>query len=105
MAQLTIRADDEVVERVRLAADAAGKSVNGFITDLLAAATDPDHAGSDAERTRERLRRAGLLDDMGDPPPGLRRPDPKELAKARKAASGGTLLSDLIVAERREGLC
>jgi uncharacterized protein (DUF1778 family) len=102
MAQLTIRADEEVVDRIRSAARAEGKSVNRFVTDVLSAATDPDHAGSDAERTRERLRRAGLLDELGDPPPGLRRPDPAELAKARRAASQGTPLSDLIVAERRE---
>lgn len=102
MAQLTIRADDEVVERVRISARAQGKSVNGWVVDVLSAASDPEHAGSDADRTRERLRRAGLLAERGERPPGLRRPDPRLLARARRKAGKGTSLSDLVIADRAE---
>lgn len=100
MAQLTIRADVDIIDRVRSAARTAGKSVNGFVVETLDAATNPDHAGTEAERLRERLRRAGLLADLGPPPPGLKRPSREEVARASREASTGTSLSDIIIADR-----
>jgi hypothetical protein len=98
MAQLTWRADDELVERVRRQAEREGRSMNDYVTWVLDALTNPDLAGSEAERIRERLARAGLL-----APSGTRRgrPDPKAVARARRAAGKGTSLSDLV--ERGRG--
>jgi hypothetical protein len=93
MAQVTWRATEELVDRVRVAAAAQNRSVNEYLTRLAEAATDPDLAGDDAARTRERLARAGLLVAAGPPRP---RPDPDAVAAARAAAGGGTPLSELI---------
>ena len=91
---MTWRADDELQERVRAAAAAENRSANEFLTRLAQAATDPDLAGDDWERTRERLRRAGLLVEPGPP---RTRPDPELVAEARRVAgASGVLLSDLI---------
>lgn len=94
MTQVTWRAPKELVDRVRVAAAAQNRSVNEYLTRLAEAATDPDLAGSDAARTRERLIRAGLLVPPGPPRP---RPDPDAVAAARAAAGAGTSLSDLVV--------
>lgn len=53
--QITWRADDELVERVRAAAGTSGRSVDEFVTRVLDATTDPDLAGTEAQRVRERL--------------------------------------------------
>ncbi len=99
MAQVTWRTPDELLERVRHAATSSGRSVNEWITRVLDAATDPDLSGSDADRVRERLARAGLLAE----PSGMRvtRPDPQALEDARQAAGHGTPLSDLVIEGRR----
>lgn len=93
MAQISWRAPDELVDRVRAAAAAEHRSVNEFLTRLAEAATNPDMAGDEWERTRERLRRAGLLVEPGPP---RRRPDPELLAEARREAGKGVPLSDIV---------
>lgn len=93
MAQVTWRAPDELVDRVRMAAAAQHRSLNDYLTQLARAATDPELAGDDAMRTRERLERAGLLVTAGHP---RRRPPAREVAAARAAAGQGTPLADLV---------
>ena len=98
--QLTIRADDELVERVKRTAAASGRSMNEWANLVFRAATDPDASGSDIERIRERLRHAGLLAEH-DPLPG-RAPDPELVRAAGRRAGRGTPLSEL-VGEGRDG--
>jgi hypothetical protein len=96
MGQMTWRAPDELQDLVRAAAAAEGRSANEFLTRLAMAATDPDLAGSEWERTLERLRRAGLLVEPGPPRTGPRA-DPELVEEARReAGKSGVLLSDLI---------
>jgi predicted nucleic acid-binding protein len=98
MAQVTWRAPDELVDRVRMAAAAQHRSLNEYLTRLAEAATNPDLAGDEASRIRERLARAGLLLPDGPPRP---RPDPDAVAAARARAGRGTPLSQLITDDRR----
>ena len=98
MTQVTWRASDELVERVRRVASQRGWSVNEFLTQLARAATDPAHVGDDVDRLRERLTLAGLLVDPGKP---RTRPDREATARARRAAGEGTPLSDLVERDRR----
>jgi hypothetical protein len=93
MTQMTWRSPDELLERVRRVAAQQGLSMNEFVTAVLDAATDPELAGSDAERLRERLERAGLLVPAAPP---RQRPDPQRVEAARKKASAGTPLSRLV---------
>jgi hypothetical protein len=99
MAQMTWRTTEELLGRVRRQAEEQGRSLNDWVTTVLAAASDPSYAGSDAERVRERLARAGLLE--ATPSRSRRRPDRKRLAAARAAAGRGTPLSDLVTDGRR----
>ena len=94
MSQLTIRLDEALARQVKEHAGRAGRSVNGWVVAVLSAAVDPELAGSDAERTRERLARAGLLAT----PAGTRPvpPDPERLERARRAAGNGRSLSELV---------
>jgi hypothetical protein len=99
MQQISWRAPDDLVGRVRHAAAQSGSSVNAWITRVLDAATDPEMSGSEADRVRERLARAGLLAE----PSGLtptERPDPAAVAKARAKAGKGTPLSQLVIEGR-----
>src|SRR4051812_20865728 len=99
MAQVTWRTPDELLERVRHAASTSGRSVNEWITRVLDAATDPDLSGTDADRVRERLARAGLL---AEPSSGqVSRPSAEALEDAKRAAGQGTPLSDLVNDGRR----
>lgn len=98
MPQITWRADARLVDRIRSAAAEERRSVNDFITRVLDAATDPDLAGSDADRVRERLARAGIL---ASAPPARGRPGPELLARARAAAGRGTPLADVVSDDRR----
>lgn len=100
MPQLTLRIDDRLANDLKDHAAKAGRSVNAWASQVLQAAVDPDLAGTDAQRTRERLSRAGLL-VIPPPRPGLRRPDAKRLAGARRAAGRGTPLSQLVLEDRR----
>jgi Arc-like DNA binding dprotein len=93
MGQITWRADAELIERVRRQAEQHGRSMNDYMTRVLDALTNPELAGDEAQRMRERLARAGLLAPPGAP---RTRPDPKALAKARRAAGRGTSLSDIV---------
>ena len=97
MSQVTWRAPDELVERVRRAAERQGRSLNDYITRLAEAAVDPELADDELERLRERLARAGLI---AAPGPRRRRPDRDAVAKASRRAGQGTPVSDLIVRER-----
>jgi hypothetical protein len=99
MVQLTLRVQDELMPRLKAAAAAQGRSLNGWATAVLAAAVDPDLAGDEAERVRERLARAGLLVQVEDAPRS--RPERAAVARARAAAGKGRPLSELVAEERR----
>jgi hypothetical protein len=97
MQQVTWRAPDHLVERVRAVAALGGQSMNEFLTRVLDAATNPDLGGTEPQRIRERLAQAGLL-----APPGAvrRRPDAHDVARARRAAGTGTPLADIVTRDR-----
>ena len=95
---MTWRTTDELLERVRRQAAGQGRSLNDWVTAVLAAASDPATAGSEATQIRERLAHAGLLAATG---PARRRPDAARLARARAAAGRGTPVSDLVSDGRR----
>lgn len=99
MAQMTIRVPDELLERVRRAAEDTDQSMNEYVATTLRARVDPDLAGTEVDRIRERLAHADLLAEGG--PSHARHPDPDALARARAAAGRGTSGSDL-VSEGRE---
>jgi plasmid stability protein len=99
MFQLTLRVPDDLIGRLKDAAHEQGRSVNGWVTDVLRAAVDPELAGEEAAKVRERLARAGLL-ATGAPRPGPR-PDPEAVARARAAAGRGTPLSEIVAEDRR----
>jgi len=90
---------DDLIGRLKDAAQESGRSVNSWATDVLWAAVDPELAGEEAARVRERLARAGLL-ATGRPRTGAR-PDPEVLARARAAAGQGTPLSEIVAEDRR----
>ncbi len=98
MSQVTWRASDELIERVKSVAAQQHRSMNEYLTWVLRAAVDPEFASDEVERTRERLRRAGVLAPGGRP---RSRPDPHEVASARSEASGGTSLAELVTEGRR----
>lgn len=97
---MTWRTTEQLLERVRSQAQQHGRSLNDWVTAVLAAASDPSYAGSDADRVRERLAQAGLLATDVTVRSG-RRPDRKALAAARAAAGEGTPLSELVTEARR----
>ena len=98
MSQVTVRAAEELIKRVRRAAEMSGRSMNEYISVVLDAATDPDLAGSEAERVRERLRRADLLLPL-KPLTGRSRPPQEAVRAAGKRAAHGKPLSEIV----REG--
>ena len=95
MAQLTVRLDDELARVLKARARAHGRSLNGFVVAVLEAAVDPDLEGSESERTRARLERAGLLAEPAAPSRGVR-PLRRRVERAREAAGEGTQLSRLV---------
>jgi len=98
MAQLTLRLPDALADDLRRAATERGQSVNAWATAVLRAAVDPELAGDDAERTRERLQRAGLLIEV-DAHRGMR-PTAEAEARARRAAGQGKALSEYVIEGR-----
>ena len=96
--QMSLRLPDDLADQVRAHAARTGHSLNGFITLVLRAVVDPSLAGSEAERTRERLARAGLLEQ---PAGRRRRPDPRAVEQARVAAGRGTALGAIVTDSRR----
>jgi len=98
MAQITIRAEQELIDRVKDAARAGGRSMNDFVVSVLDAATNPDTLDTELERVRDRLRRAGLLAELAPYRGPI--PDPREVEEAGKRAARGTLLSDIVSQNR-----
>ncbi|MGI8751497.1 MAG: toxin-antitoxin system HicB family antitoxin [Acidimicrobiales bacterium] len=98
MGQITVRAGDEIVQRVKEDAASQGRSMNDYVTAVLDAATNPNLAGDEASRVRERLARAGLL-----APSAVRRQRPaaEAVAAARIAAGRGTSLSELVAQDHQ----
>ncbi|MBN9611462.1 MAG: hypothetical protein BGO26_17495 [Actinobacteria bacterium 69-20] len=94
MGQLTVRIPDDLLDRVRTVARSRGFSMNEYAVRVLGAATDPDLAGSEIDRLRERLASAGLL----EPPQPRRagRPTRARLDAARAAAGAGRTLADIV---------
>ena len=97
--QLTLRIEESLADRLKSVAASRGTSVNGFATSVLAAAVDPDLAGDEIGRLRERLSRAGLLERAS--PSERVGPSDREFEEARAAAGRGTMLSDLVTEGRR----
>jgi hypothetical protein len=96
MAQVSWRADDGLVERVKRSAAASGRSLNEFVTLVLDVATDPARAGTEAERVRERLRHAGLLEPPSPPASRRSRPTRAAVEAASCRAAKGTSLAKLV---------
>lgn len=94
MRQLTLRVDEDLADRLKAVAGDRQESVNGFAQRVLRAAVDPELAGDDAQRLRERLARAGLLatfsEATGTPPAE------DAVTRARAEAGGGRPLSDFV---------
>lgn len=97
MGRLTIRASDDLVARVGVAAQNAGCSVNDYVTLILDSAIDPNQAHEATQGIRERLARAGLLAPAGAPHARL---DAERVAAARAAAGSGTALSTFVSSGR-----
>ncbi len=95
MRQLTLRIPDQLADDLKAAAEWEARSVNALAVEVLTAALDPDAAGDEFERHRERLRRAGLLLEWEPDPTGVP-PSEEETARARAAMAGGRTLSDLV---------
>jgi hypothetical protein len=99
MRQIILRVSDGLALRLKQAASERGQSMNSYASAVLGAAVDPELAGSEAARIRERLARAGLL--AGSTRAADRRPSEDALRPARKRAGRGRPLSELVSEERR----
>lgn len=95
---MTWRAEEELMRRVKCSAERRGVSLNEYVTRVMRAVTDPDLEDDEARVVRAKLAQAGLLDSSGT---SRSRPSREAVEKARRAASGGTSMEDL-VAEGRE---
>lgn len=98
MSQVSWRAPDALIDRVRRVAAASDLSMNEYLTRVMDAATDPDTAGDENTAVRERLARAGLLAPAGET---RRRPNARAVAAARKRAGRGAGVAKLIRETRR----
>ncbi|WP_423919495.1 transcriptional regulator [Candidatus Poriferisodalis sp.] len=98
MQQITWRADDELVARVKVSAQHQRVSMNEYLTRIAQAATDPSLLSNEIEEIRSRLRLAGLLSDFEAH--DAVRPDEEVVEAARRRAGPGTPLSELIRANR-----
>jgi hypothetical protein len=99
MRQLTLRVSDDLAARLKRAAAERGSSVNGYATAVLGAAVDPELAGDESARVRERLAAAGLL--APTQPGDRRRPEQKALRAARRRAGKGRRLDEIVTEGRR----
>jgi hypothetical protein len=97
-AQLTLRIDERLARHLKQVAADRGLSVNAFAEQALSAAVDPDAAGSEVERHRERLARAGLLAPFE--PVEHERPSREDYEAARRELAKGKPLSEYIIEER-----
>lgn len=98
MKQLTLRIDERLANSLKQAAGSRSESVNAYAQAVLAAAVDPEFAGSESAQLRERLDRAGLLAVL--PHASHPAPDHAALARARKHAGRGRSLSSLVIEDR-----
>jgi predicted transcriptional regulator len=102
MASVTLRVDDETWEAVKDAAAREGQSANAFVTTTIKARVDPETAGDGLDQIRERLRRAGLLEEPVRPPgPRRPRPDPDAVRAAGERMGRGKPLSDYVIEGRQ----
>lgn len=97
--QLTLRMDEALADRLKHAAAARGQSVNAFAGAVLGAAVDPDLAGDEIDRLRERLGQAGLLAVYEDKP-SSEPPSEQALEAARRQAGSGRPLADILLEDR-----
>jgi len=100
MAQFSLRIPDELAEDLKADARRQKLSVNGYITHILSSVSDPNYGGTEAERVRERLRRAGLLEELSDELE-VERPAGEDFERARASAGKGKSLSDYVIDGRR----
>jgi predicted transcriptional regulator len=94
MAQLTLRISDDLARDLKREAARRGESVNALASHALSALVDPELEGDAIERMRERLRRAGLLEQ-----PALHegpQVSDEQFQRARVAAGRGRPLSDFV---------
>jgi len=98
MQQITWRADDDLVARVKVNAQNQRVSMNEYLTRIAQAATDPSLSSSAIEEIRSRLRLAGLLSEF-DARDEVR-PDEDAVLAARQRAGQGTPLSELVRTSR-----
>lgn len=94
MKQITLRVPDELAADLKRVAGEEDRSVNALAVHVLQSAVDPEYSENGAERTRERLRRAGLLMELE--PYDLEQPSDEEFEAARRRAGTGKPLSDYI---------
>ena len=94
MRQLNLRVPEALADDLKRAAADQGRSVNALATDGLRALVDPDFAGDEADRIRERLRQAGLLTQL-EPMPGDR-PSKEDVQRSRESAGQGRPLSEYV---------
>lgn len=90
--------DDELLDRVRNSAEAAGMSVNRYITRALSLVTSEDDQSTEAQRMRQRARAAGLL--SSDELPGESDVSDEELAALRAIAGRGKPVSEIVLEDR-----
>jgi hypothetical protein len=95
---VTLRLSEELARRLKQAAAEQGQSVNSYAARVLGAAVDPELAGDEAARVRERLARAELLAEATRT---ATRPDVAAVRRARKRAGRGRQLSDIVAEDRR----
>ena len=98
--QLTLRVSENLARRLKQVAAEEGKSVNAYAEFVLETVVDPELAGSERERLRERFARAGLL-GFGTPV-DFEPPTDEEIERIGKKAARGTPASELIRRDRDE---
>lgn len=98
MGQLTIRADDELIDQVKAAAERDGRSSNRWVTHCLSVATDPQWAGDETDQLRARLAMAGVLASTSPP---TSRPSEGAVQAAGLRAAEGPSSAEAIHDDRR----